>query len=107
MGDEENVVEKIKEYASGKSILVVFDDMINSKSLSTLATLFTVDGRHMNMSLIFLAQQITPGSLHLINIYIEATKDPFSYVFINLTQECDPNVKYLSQLFNKDHTVKA
>merc|ERR1712208_257691 len=31
--------EKIKEYASGKSILVVFDDMINSKSLPTLATL--------------------------------------------------------------------
>ena len=141
--DEENVVEKIKEYATGKSILVVFDDMINSKSLSTLAALFTVDGRHMNMSLMFLtqrmfvndeyfrqisqncdyfvvfknprnsseirtlAQQITPGSLHLINIYIEATKDPFSYLFINLTQECDPNVKYLSQLFNKDHTVKA
>merc|ERR1712055_555824 len=108
--DEENVVEKIKEYATGKSILVVFDDMINSKSLSTLA-----DGRHMNMSLMFLtqrmfvndeyfrqisqncdyfvvfknphnsseirtlAQQITPGSLRLINIYIEATKDPFSY----------------------------
>ena len=141
--DEENVVEKIKEYATGKSILVVFDDMINSKSLSTLATLFTVDGRHMNMSLMFLtqrmfvnneyfrqisqncdyfvvfknprnsseirmlAQQITPGSLHLINIYIEATKDPFSFLFINLTQECEPEVKYLSQLFSKDHSVKA
>ena len=26
--DGENVVEKIKEYATGKSILVVFDDMI-------------------------------------------------------------------------------
>merc|ERR1711895_335284 len=46
--DEENVVEKIKEYATGKSILVVFDNMINSKSLSTLAALFTVDRRHMN-----------------------------------------------------------
>ena len=56
--DEENVVEKIKEYASGKSILVVFDDMINSKSLPTLATLFTVDGRHMNMSLMFLTQRM-------------------------------------------------
>ena len=135
--------EKIKEYVTGKSILVVFDDMINSKALSTLATLFTVDGRHMNMSLMFLtqrmfvnneyfrqisqncdyfvvfknprnsseirmlAQQITPGSLHLINIYIEATKDPFSFLFINLTQECEPEVKYLSQLFSKDHSVKA
>ena len=141
--DDENVVEKIKEYASGQSILVVFDDMINSKSLNTLAPLFTVDGRHMNMSLVFLTQrmfvndeyfrqisqncdyfivfknprnsseirtlahQITPGSLHLIKIYIEATKEPFSYLIINLTQECEPEVKYLSQLFTKDHSVKA
>ena len=141
--DDENVVEKIKEYATGQSILVVFDDMINSKSLNTLAPLFTVDGRHMNMSLVFLtqrmfvndeyfrqisqncdyfivfknprnsseirtlAQQITPGSLYLIKIYIEATKEPFSYLFINLTQECESEVKYLSQIFTKDHSVKA
>ena len=141
--DDEKVVENIKTYATGKSVLVVFDDMINSKSLSTLAPLFTVHGRHMNMSLVFLtqrmfvndeyfrqisqncdyfivfknprnsseirtlAQQITPRSLHLIKIYIEATKDPFSYLFINLTQECEPELKYLSQLFSKDNSVKA
>ena len=141
--DDENVVENIKMYATGQSILVVFDDMINSKSLNTLAPLFTVDGRHMNMSLVFLtqrmfvndeyfrqisqncdyfivfknprnsseirtlAQQITPGSLFLIKIYIEATKDPFSYLFINLTQECEREVKYLTQIFSKDNTVKV
>ena len=54
-----------------------------------------------------LAQQITPGSLHLIKIYIEATRNPFSYLFINLTQECQPGVKFLSQLFNRDHAVKS
>ena len=141
--DQADVVDKIKEYATGAPTLVVFDDMINSKSLATLAPLFTVDARHMNMSLVFLtqrmfvndeyfrqisqncdyfiifknprnsaeirtlAQQITPGSLHLINIYIEATKDPFSYLFINLTQECKPQVKFLSQLFKKDNIVKC
>ena len=47
-----------------------------------------------------LAQQITPGNLILVDIYIEATKSPFSYLFINLTQECHPHVKYLSNLFN-------
>ena len=52
-----------------------------------------------------LAQQLTPGSLELINIYSEATKDPFSYLFINLTQECDESVKYLSHLFDYDHSV--
>ena len=48
-----------------------------------------------------LAQQMTPGNLILVQIYMEATKMPFSYIFINLTQECDPRVKYLSDLFNQ------
>ena len=143
MQDEKNIIDKIKEYATGVPILVVFDDMINSSSLSDLASLFTVDARHMNMSLVFLtqrmfvndehfrqisqncdyfivfknprnsseirtlAQQITPGSLHLINMYIEATKDPFSYLFINLTQECPPEVKYLSQFFTRENSAKC
>ena len=51
------------------------------------------------------AQQLTQGSLDLIDIYIEATKDPFSYLFINLTQECQPQVKYLSKQFDYDHSV--
>jgi hypothetical protein len=141
--DDANMVDKIKEYANGNPVLVVFDDMINSKSLANIAILFTVDGRHMNMSMIFLtqrmfvndeffrqisqncdyfflfknprnsaeirtlAQQVTPGTLHLIKIFIEATKDPFSYLCVNLTQECQPEVKYLTQLFNKDHSVKC
>ena len=143
MQDEKNIIDKIKEYATGIPILIVFDDMINSSSLSDLASLFTVDARHMNMSLMFLtqrmfvndehfrqisqncdyfivfknprnsseirtlAQQITPGSLHLINMYIEATKEPFSYLFINLTQECPPEVKYLSQFFMRENCVKC
>ena len=47
-----------------------------------------------------LAQQMTPGNLILVQIYMEATRGPFSYLFINLTQECDPKLKYLSQLFD-------
>ena len=56
--DQADVVDKIKEYATGAPTLVVFDDMINSKSLATLAPLFTVDARHMNMSLVFLTQRM-------------------------------------------------
>ena len=140
--DDEKVVENIKTYATGKSVLVVFDDMINSKSLSTLAPLFTVHGRHMNMSLVFLTQrmfvndeyfrqisgncdyfcvfknprkvneirelakQLTPGSLELLNIYAMATKEPYSYLFINLTQECPESLKYTSHLFDYDHYIK-
>merc|ERR1711954_209751 len=52
-----------------------------------------------------LAQQMTPGNLILVHIYMEATKGPFSYLFINLTQECDPKMKYLSDLFDDYVTV--
>ena len=143
MEDNENVIQKIKDVAQGQRIFIIFDDLINSKSLVDIAALFTVDGRHMNMSMAFLsqrmfvnneyfrqisqncdyfcifknprnsseirtlAQQITPGSLDLIEIYKEATKSPFSYLIINLTQECEPNVKYLSHLFNDDHSVQV
>ena len=141
--DNENVVQQIKELALGQKIFVIFDDLINSKSLMDIATLSTVDGRHMNMSMAFLtqrmfvnnehfrqisqncdyfcifknprnsseirtlAQQLTPGSLSLIEIYKEATKNPFSYLLINLTQECDPSVKYLSHVFNENHSLKV
>ena len=141
--DNENVVQQIKQLALGQKIFLIFDDLINSKSLMDIATLFTVDGRHMNMSMAFLtqrmfvnnehfrqisqncdyfcifknprnsseirtlAQQLTPGSLSLIEIYKEATKNPFSYLLINLTQECDPSVKYLSHVFNENHSLKV
>ena len=138
--DCESIVGKIQERATGEPMLVIFDDMINSKSLVDIAT---IDGRHMNMSMVFLtqrmfvnnehfrqisqncdyfaifknprnsseirtlAQQLTPGSLDLITIYMDATKDPFSYLFINLTQECPPQVKYLSKLFDNDSSLRV
>ena len=141
--DDENIIHQIKEIALGQRIFIIFDDLINSKSLVDIATLFTVDGRHMNMSMAFLsqrmfvnnehfrqisqncdyfcifknprnsseirtlAQQLTPGSLDLIEIYKEATKKPFTYLLINLTQECDQNVKYLSNIFDDNHSVKV
>ena len=132
--DYDNMVNDIKSSVSGQPMLVIFDDLIGSSSLKNIANLFTVDARHMNISLVFLtqrmfvndesfrqisqncdyfcifknprnsseirtlAQQMTPGNMILVKIYMEATKGPFSYLFINLTQECDENFKYLSHL---------
>ena len=56
--DDGDISEKVKKIANGKPTLVVFDDLINSKSLSGIAKLFTVDARHMNLSLIFLSQRL-------------------------------------------------
>ena len=41
----------------------------------------------------------------LVDIYEDATVKPFSYLFLNLTQECDESVKYLSDLFDDDVKV--
>lgn len=46
-----------------------------------------------------LAQQMTQGNLIIVPIYMDATKMALSYLSINLTQECDPTVKFLSDLF--------
>ena len=47
---------------------------------------------------------MTPGNLFLVHVYMDATEYiPFSYIFINLTQECDPRVKFLSDLFCNIH----
>ena len=54
-----------------------------------------------------LAQQLTPLNLDLLEIYAKATTEPYSYLFINLTQECDESIKFLSHLFDYDHYVKC
>ena len=141
--DDDHVMDIVKENLFGSPTLLIFDDMLHSKALKEISTLFIVDGRHQNLSLIFLTQrmfvnneyfsqisqncdyfcifknprncseirtlahQITPGNLGLIKFYKEATKTPFSYILINLTQECTEVVKYLGNPFLRDHAVEA
>lgn len=141
--EQEGLIDKIRNLCSQEATLVIFDDLINSKTLKEIADLFVVDGRHLNMSIIFLSQrlfvndeyfrqisgncdyfcvfrnprkvneirelakQLTPGGLELLDIYRMATQEPYSYLFINLTQECPERLKYTSHLFNYDHYIKA
>ena len=137
--DGPNLKERLMELAQGRSMLVIFDDFLISPNLGELAELFTVDARHLKLSLIFITQrvfsnsnefrqislnsdyyclfnnprnklevrnlaaQMTPGKKELLKYYTEATKDPYSYLWLDLTQECKPAVRYLSHLFNKLH----
>lgn len=141
--EQEGLIDKIRNLCSEEETLVIFDDLINSKTLKEIADLFVVDGRHLNMSIIFLSQrlfvndeyfrqisgncdyfcvfrnprkvneirelakQLTPGGLELLDIYKMATHEPYSYLFINLTQECPDILKYTSHLFNYDHYIKV
>ena len=54
-----------------------------------------------------LAHQITPKTLDLLHIYQKATKDPYSYILINLTQEGLPQLKYVNNIFSKTHVVNV
>ena len=47
-----------------------------------------------------LAQQITPRTLELLDIYQKATKEPYSYILINLTQEGLQQLKYVNNMFS-------
>ena len=58
MKDNENIVDQIKSSAKGYAILVIFDDLIGSNSLQNIANMFTVDARHLNISMVFLTQRL-------------------------------------------------
>ena len=56
--DGDHVMDRIKENLFGNSTLLIFDDLPHSKSLKEISTLFIVDARHQNLSLIFLTQKM-------------------------------------------------
>ena len=139
--EHDMIIEQVSQLTG--SALVIFDDMLNSQNLKTIAKLYTVHGRHLDLSLAFLSQrlfkndeffrqisqnsdymiifknprnyqeirnlagQITPGTYELTKIYAHATRNPYSYLFINLTQEAVPQLKYLSELFFNLGIVKV
>ena len=70
--DGHNIVDDIKAGFSGQLVLVIFNDLISSPSLSSIANIFTVDARHMNISMVFLTQRI--------------------FVMMNILEKC---IKYL------------
>merc|ERR1711954_176594 len=74
--------ESFRQISQNCDYFVIFKNPRNSSEIRTLA------------------QQMTPGNLILVQIFMEASKGAFSYLFINLTQECDPKMKYLSHLFD-------
>ena len=140
--DNSELESQLTNYMTGEEVLFIFDDMINSKNINYISDLFMIQGRHKNVSLVFisqqgfrnddafrsisnntnymilmkndrnileiqnLAKQITPGPQPLMmQIYRKATADAYSYLFINFTNECRRETKYLSHLFDEDDVV--
>ena len=58
-----------------------------------------------SMDIRVLGGQMTPKSSDLIQIYKKATEKPYSYVFINLTQEAVAQLMFISNLFSIDHVI--
>lgn len=81
--------EFFRQISQNSDYIGVFKNPRNSKEIRTLAS------------------QITPNTLELLNIYQKATRDPYSYILINLTQEGLPQLKYISNIFSKNHVVNV
>ena len=138
---DETAIDKVLTLAKSNKLLVIFDDLIHSDLLKDIAKLFTIDGRHMKMSLVFLTQrlfvqnefykqisrnsdyfvlfrnprnqaeirdlarQVTPNDLALSKLYEMATIKPYSYLFLNFTQEAKEDYKYLTRLFEQPNIL--
>ena len=81
--------EFFRQISQNSDYIGVFKNPRNSREIRTLAS------------------QITPKTLELLTIYQKATKEPYSYVLINLTQEGLPQLKYISNVFSKNHVVNV
>ena len=55
--DNSDLEQQLTNYIQGEEILFIFDDMINSVNIKYISELFMVQGRHKNISLIFISQQ--------------------------------------------------
>ena len=56
--EEDDPINKIYDLSKSSKLCVIFDDLLHSKNMyAAIAKLFTIDGRHNNMSLIFLSQR--------------------------------------------------
>ena len=54
-----------------------------------------------------LSSQLTQTSMELVDIFKKATILPYSYLFINLTQECVQQQKYLNNLFKAGGVINS
>ena len=78
-----------RQISQNADYLVIFKNLQNGNEVRTLAA------------------QIHPSKSFILDIFKHATVPPFSYLFINVTQECIDNVKYLSSLFKENQYVSA
>merc|ERR1711954_157810 len=111
MKDSENIIDNIKSAAKGQPVLVIFDDLVGSKSLKNIADMFTVDARHMNISMVFLTQRLFVNDEYFRQIsqnsdYFCLLKNPRNSSEIrNLAQQITPGNMILVDIY-EDATVK-
>ena len=55
--DNADLESQLMNYITGEEVLFIFDDMVNSQNITFIRDLFMIEGRHRNVSLIFISQQ--------------------------------------------------
>ena len=81
--------EFFRQISQNSDYLVVFKNPRNSSDIRILGS------------------QMTAKSNDLIQIYKKATEKPYSYLFINLTQEAIPQLMFVSNIFSLDHVINV
>ena len=105
MEDNEDMIEQLKSLQS--PTLVIFDDMINSDNLKHIAQLFTVYGRHLDLSLAFLSQRLFNNNEFFRQIsqnsdYLAVFKNPRNSMDIRiLGGQMTPKSNDLIQIYKK------
>ena len=111
-----------------KRKLLILDDLMRESSSDFILDLFTKGSHHKNISVIFVTQNvfhkgkaqrdISLNTKYLVlsknprdraqmqhlarQIYLDATREPHSYLFIDLSQACLDEFKFRAKIFPND-----
>ena len=103
--ENDNILELVKDL--GTSAFIIFDDMLNSTNLKSVAQIFTVHGRHLNLSLAFLSQRLFNNNEHFRQIsqnsdYMCIFKNPRNSLDIrNLANQITPKSRVLIDIYDR------
>ena len=104
--ENDDILDEIKTNTCS-NILVIFDDMLNSDHLKSIAELYTVQIRHCNLNAIFLTQKLFVNNEYFRQIsgnsdYFVLFKNPRNTTDIRvLSGQMTPGSNELVQIYNK------
>jgi predicted ATPase len=100
----EQVFTNLSHHQNTSVIFITQNLFYNDKSYRTMSLnadyLFVMKNARDKLQIMNLAKQFCPGnSTYVIQSYIDATRNPFSYILIDFTQRASENLRLRSKIF--------